>query len=286
MYRSRRLSIGLLLSLWVPSASAIDLPHGSDGLPQLASDATMVIAVAGVEEQALPEGARVSLFSVEVTEVYKGDDITGSRIFIMAPASLGTIPASEFKGSAVFLRGPLGEKELGFWELPPDRQIFQLVAGGLGLVKLNPERSRAIKRYVSLADAGGDAAGISWAKEYIDRETDDHFLQKSIVYELERHPESPRALEFLGWATRLQWMDLAQRSLAIEALSRNGSETALEKLIDTAEDKRIRLDVRSLVIEEVAGHDEASEVLVDWAGSKDRFLSGEAKKVLAGTPDG
>lgn len=279
---TRWTSLTLIFSLaLIGKASADDLPYATDSLPQLASGASLIVECLSAEAISLPEGSRANLFSVTTTAYLKGDS-QGAKLLVLSPLSLGPISTDKFKGALAFLQGPLGSSDLRYWGLQERVDpIFQLVSGEFALVELKNGRKEFIKKYLSLADGEeGQEPGVDWAKRYIDSEPQDSFIQRSIVHELERHPNNPRALEFLGWATRLKWMRKDYRDLAIDILGRNGSDNALNKLKETATDRRIRQDIRTSAIKEIAEQPKGIEVLNGWTSAKDPLLVENAKKIL------
>lgn len=273
----------LALLLLAGHALGSDLPYGSDGLPHLVSDASLIADCISAETMPLGDNSQATLVKLYFSRILKGDGPSSGSLLVLLPAEEVTL--DRFSGSIAFLRGPLSLEDLRFWGvLVSGQPVFRLINTELGVVNLGSESRELVEKYLSPADAPfGQDPMVNWAKAAIDARPNDPFMQRSIIYELERHPDDPRALKFLGWATRLHWLPKSYRSLAIGMLGQNGSKKALDELQQTATDQRVLFEIRSASIEEVSEHPEGEQVLRKLSRSKDKLLVNEVKRILADT---
>jgi hypothetical protein len=271
----RVISFVFLIALNVP-LSAIDLPYGSDALPHLSADASLIVeAMDAVDAEIQTEEAQS--FRVRIRSVVRGD-APGDVVLVINPVSEERMDASIFTSSVLFLAGPLDEMQRAEWRIAAFEPVFQLVAGEGGVVRLTPARREAIEQYVAVPDEGASKHGFQWANEYLLH--GDPFLQRSAIFQLDRHDDERRAIDSLGRAAKSPQVELENRALAVQVIASSGLPHAFELLKTIAERKDVRIAIRVSSVEAIEDLPGGAEQLRKWTKSADGMLKTAALRAI------
>lgn len=258
----RLLSFVVCLAVSTSTATASDFPFGSDALPYLASRASVVLESAGASASPTTDENAVA-YQVIVKDTFRGEFPPG-RVLVVAPVAAGAPNASAFRESAVFVAGPLTEQQKKEWGVGSAEPVYQLVAGEGGVVPLTPRRREALESYFSPADGKDGDAHYAWANRYVDDA--DSFLQRSAIFQLERHDEEARAINTLARAAQSRAVKLENRALAIQAIASVGASKALVVLTRIAENASVPNELRLMSVAAIDTVPGGDKQLRKWSG--------------------
>lgn len=249
-----------------------DVPYGTDALPQLVTDATLIFEASGSGNRR--NLSRGTLVDVRVGKVIHGE-VKAARVRVFGPEPLGGVPA-KFADTLVFVFGPLTSDQKTEWGLPMADTIYQLVGGRFGVVPQTTARRNALDRYMSAGDRTVEG-GVTWAESYLTSK--DEFLQRSAIVELERQAPDNTAVDLLGRAARSGDVILENRTRAVDALGSAGTARAFSLLKTIAETRNVREVVRIASVEAISRLPEGRALIAQWASGSDTLLASTAARL-------
>ena len=271
-----RFAICLSFALFCFDAFATDVGFGSNALPFLATNATLIVETGDASPGPF-QNERLQTFRVHVAEVFAGN-AAGTELLVLNPRTSGSLESVALQHAILFLAGPLDGSQKGEWEIQSDESVFQLVAGSGAAVQKTALREEAVRRYLSAGDSAGIDRGYSWASDYVLSE--DPFLQRSAIHQLYRLQDQSRVLNLLDRAVRSPRVELENRRLAVQAIASFGTPTALAVLKSVAEDKTFREKVRVAIVEAIDDLPGGEKQLQEWTLSKDGAIASAAKATI------
>src|SRR4030095_5543569 len=154
-------SLGAALALWVLAPAAADLRFGADSLPYLARNAAVVVEIGSA--RSVRATAASQLFEVQPRAVLKGTAV--GPLAVVVPVGRD-VPAPEMvEGAVLFLRP---RRPGAFTDVAPaGRDVFEVVSGGVGVVKPDPQgrRQQSVRDYVAM---GSDSASkLAWGRRHL-----------------------------------------------------------------------------------------------------------------------
>jgi hypothetical protein len=267
----------LVVFVTLPTPSwAMDQIYGAGTLPKLTYSAQVVVEVK--EATIASENGKRIVFAITPMKPWKGAPMEGP-LFVICPTTEEAPGASDLNDAAVFLRGPLDERQRQFWEIAEDMQVvYQFVNGPRGVVSLRQPlaaRRHALATYLLAADQPDpEKARLIWAKKNV--RNSDLFLQESALFELERQTDKAGVL-----ATLSDTISSAVPTTAAQAVTIVGdsaSNDALEVLVGAAANKALQPLIRRQAVIELLDRPDAAarlQVLID----KDPFVAAAVKQL-------
>ena len=264
--KTRPVSCAAVAVLGLATGSAAsDLRFGADGLPYLARNAAVVVEVASARKMRATPDAQ--LFEVNPGTFLKG---TAAAPLLVVVAVTRDVPPPEVgPGATLFLRA----RRAGAFDgiVPADRPAFEVVSGGVGVVKHDDagNRQRSVREYVALSESGRK---FEWAKANLGAE--DPYVQRSAMLEMAEPTRSlsdqavVQALADCVRATGTKWDN---KSVAVSLLAQSRSPVATQALDGLARDLKAPHALRLDAVQAISG----------LPGGRERLRELQADPVLA-----
>jgi hypothetical protein len=262
-------------------AVAIDVPYGSDTLPDLADRADIVVEVkpGQLKPGGAADGGILSLqFVGKAGQLLKQEGDAPAEFPIVMRVTDDVASSEQFlqglsqSGGVLFLRSTESQPEL------KGVAKYSVVGGRAGWVPLNvtasPETADAIKEYLEL----DDGARADWVLEHFQSSVP--FVQKSAVIEAAGIRNLDERLQVLQRVLESSEVRAANKALAVDACAATGDSRAVGPLSNVARQENAPDFLRSAAIRSLSGLDEGEAALKEFADSPDPFLKERAKQAL------
>lgn len=253
-------------------SAASDLRFGADGLPYLARNATVVVEVASARKVRATTDAQ--LFEVRPGAVLKGS--APGPLLVVVAMTRDVPPPEVGPGATLFLR-PVRANTFAHI-VPADRAAFEVVSGGVGVVKADPagRRQRTVREYVALPESGRK---LEWAKRNLG--ASDPYVQRSAMLEMAeptRSPSDPALVQALADCLRTTDTKWDNKGVAVNILAQSRSPVATQALDGLARDLKAPNGLRLDAVQAISALPGGREKLREYHG--DPVLAPRAKILL------